>query len=150
MKPLPVTLIVGVIVIWIASAIALIFFIPSWETRAQFGEMFGVANALFSGLAFVAIYAALTAQHQETSNEQKRFARQTELAALTAYGQITQALWLNNLQTHRETGESRWKGFADTRYLELMEVRNAFDRILKEREVLASEAANSTSSRQPC
>ena len=35
-------------------------------------------------------------------DQQRRFDRQTELAALTAHAKITQALWLNNIETHKQ------------------------------------------------
>lgn len=39
-----------------------------WTNRGVFGDMFGMANALFSGLGFVGVCAALYLQHRELKN----------------------------------------------------------------------------------
>lgn len=39
--------------------------LSKWDERGQFGDTFGVVNALFSGLGFVGVIAALYLQHRE-------------------------------------------------------------------------------------
>ncbi len=53
----------GVIVVWALTFFLL--FIPSPERQGQFGDMFGVVNALFSGLAFAGLIITLILQRQE-------------------------------------------------------------------------------------
>lgn len=39
--------------------------LPTWRERGQFGDMFGVVNSTFSGLAFAGIILALVLQSKE-------------------------------------------------------------------------------------
>jgi hypothetical protein len=39
--------------------------IGNWSDRASFGEMFGAANTLFSGLAFAGVIYAILLQRRE-------------------------------------------------------------------------------------
>jgi hypothetical protein len=53
---------------------------PSWEERGQFGDMFGVVNATFSGLAFAgAIYAVLLQQEALALQREELKATREEL-----------------------------------------------------------------------
>ncbi len=61
-----VPLLLGVIVaVWLLSAVLTIAFLSTWEERAQFGDMFGATNALFSGLAFAILVYAMWLQRTE-------------------------------------------------------------------------------------
>jgi hypothetical protein len=76
-QPTTKHIIIGLIVaatIWIASWILPLVFLPDYVTRGQFGDMFGAANSLFSGLAMVgAIYAVLLQTKEiETQREEQR------------------------------------------------------------------------------
>jgi len=63
----------------------------SWETRGQFGDMFGAVNTLFSGLAFVGFLYAIHLQREDlrlqrqdlalTRNELSRAAQAQEESA---------------------------------------------------------------------
>lgn len=83
--------------IWLSVAVLLFLFVigvtsysffSSWEIRGQFGDSFGVANALFSGLAFAALIYTVNLQRHElslqrselelTRNELKRSAQAQE------------------------------------------------------------------------
>jgi hypothetical protein len=44
---------------------------PTWETRAQFGDMFGAVNALFSTLALVGVVAAIFIQKEELTLQRR-------------------------------------------------------------------------------
>ena len=53
----------AVFVLWLASAGAIVYSLDSWQSRGQFGELFGAANSLFSGLAFAGVVIALLLQN---------------------------------------------------------------------------------------
>jgi hypothetical protein len=44
---------------------------PTWESRGQFGDTFGFANSLFSGLAYVAIICTIFLQNKQLSVERE-------------------------------------------------------------------------------
>ncbi|WP_146180620.1 hypothetical protein [Limnohabitans curvus] len=44
---------------------------PDWATRGQFGDVFGVVNALFSGLAFAGLIYTVFLQREELSLQRK-------------------------------------------------------------------------------
>ncbi len=48
--------------------------LPDWTERGQFGDMFGAANTLFSGLAFSALVYALVLQREELTLQRKELA----------------------------------------------------------------------------
>jgi hypothetical protein len=50
------------VAIWAVAFVLIFIFLPSWESRGQFGDLFGVVNALFSGLAFAALYSSIRMQ----------------------------------------------------------------------------------------
>ena len=52
-------------------AYAVIRFVPGWPTRGQFGDTFGVTNALFSGLALAGLIGTIVLQ-QEQIEDQRR------------------------------------------------------------------------------
>ena len=56
-------------------------FLPGWAERGQFGDMFGVINTLFSGLAFSALVCALILQSRELEATRKEFAKQSAAQA---------------------------------------------------------------------
>jgi hypothetical protein len=70
------------VVIWVGATLAIYFAFPNWETRAQFGEMFGAVSALFSALAFAGVIYAVILQRQDLSmqREEMELSRK-ELAA---------------------------------------------------------------------
>jgi len=47
-------IVTGVFCAWILALVGVSEFFDSWETRGQFGDLFGSVNALFSGFAFAA------------------------------------------------------------------------------------------------
>ena len=54
-----------VIVLWILAIIVLPLCFPNIEKRGQFGDSFGVVNALFSGLALAGVIYAIILQKNE-------------------------------------------------------------------------------------
>ena len=130
MRNLKLSTLVAIVVafcIVVAAAEFWVFF--GMETRAQFGEMFGPLNALFSGLAFAVIYRSLVTQ-------QKEMEKQNDLAALTAYANITISLWESNLRRDERDPTEFWKNATGTRYAEMMKVRDSFEKLLKERKLI--------------
>ena len=123
------TLVTIVIALWVALAALEFWAFCAWETRAQFGEMFGPANALFSGLAFAVIYRSLVTQ-------QKEMEKQNDLAALTAYASITMSLFQNNLRQFDRNPTPEANQAVGVRYTEAMKVRESLEKTLKERKLI--------------
>lgn len=147
-------LLIGVCVVLIAWATAWVLtscLISDPVKRGEFGDQFGAVNALFSGLAFAVILAALLAQHEATAKQSKqfeqemreartRFEKQVELSALASYGDLTRALWESNrdhLKAATQPEErQKWQEAENARYAEMMVVREAFKKIWNERGIL--------------
>jgi hypothetical protein len=55
----------GVVATLVVYAVAIMLVVSGWQERGQFGDMFGAANTLFSGLAFTALVYALLLQRTE-------------------------------------------------------------------------------------
>lgn len=72
-----------------------------WETTGQFGDTFGVANALFSGLAFCGVIIAIILQKRELKLQREELERSTKAQAKTAQALSEQnkyARWTTMLQ----------------------------------------------------
>ncbi len=88
----------AIVLIQIAIAYFVIMTLPDWSSRGQFGDIFGVVNALFSGLAFAALIYTVILQREDlaiqkeelkkTEKSQKRteefLSQQANSAKLTA------------------------------------------------------------------
>ena len=57
--------------LWAVSAFIIYRAIPLWSDRGTFGDMFGAVNALFSGLAFVALIYTILQQREEIKINRK-------------------------------------------------------------------------------
>jgi hypothetical protein len=55
----------------VAIAYAAYRLLPDWPTRGQFGDVFGAANALFSGLAFAGLIYTVLLQREELALQRK-------------------------------------------------------------------------------
>lgn len=55
-------MIILVLVVWIVSAMLIIWQIDNWSDRGTFGDLFGAVNALFSGLAFAGLIYTIVLQ----------------------------------------------------------------------------------------
>jgi len=143
MKKFLILSMVVVVCLWALSWALLPQYIPEAERRGQFGDQFGAANALFSGLAFAVIFCALCAQHEELREQRRQFQKQVDLAALASYANITVALWENN-ERHSESQKGKglgeqeqfWAQAAKARYEEMIKARKAFEDLLKDAHVL--------------
>ena len=61
---LPRLILLGIIILWLINMIFAICYFPKSEDIGQFGDMFGVVNALFSGFAFAGVIYAILLQRQ--------------------------------------------------------------------------------------
>lgn len=66
-KKTVIILLSTVIIVQVLAGIILYKTLGDWTTRGTFGDMFGVVNALFSGLAFVGIIYTIILQSHELS-----------------------------------------------------------------------------------
>ena len=57
--------IIVVVLLWAFCLWLSTTYLPNWEARGQFGDLFGAVNALFSGLAFSGIIYAIVLQRKE-------------------------------------------------------------------------------------
>lgn len=73
----------GVIILWGISIIFLPWWFPEIAERGQFGDSFGVVNALFSGLAFAGVICAIIFQQKELALQRTELALQREELANT-------------------------------------------------------------------
>ena len=61
----------GVLIVWFLFGIASYFLFNDWSSRGTFGDMFGVVNSLFSGLAFAILILTAHMQRQELELQRK-------------------------------------------------------------------------------
>lgn len=118
----------AVLAIQSVVGVALFYSIPDWATRGQFGDMFGIVNSLFSGLAFSGLIYTIFLQQQElslqreelqlTRAELKRSAEAQEKSekALTiqanASNQSARLAAVNYLLAHYERELELYRGMA--------------------------------------
>jgi len=67
-----------VVILWLSTPFALSHIFSTWAERGQFGDLFGSVNALFSGLAFVALIYTIHLQRQELSLQRMELKLQRE------------------------------------------------------------------------
>jgi hypothetical protein len=97
-----IKLIVFVILLWIASAVCIIFFLDDWSNRGTFGDLFGAVNALFSGLAFAALIYTIILQREEIKqNREEIVLNRKELVKASKLQQKAQIVLSQQVeQTH--------------------------------------------------
>jgi hypothetical protein len=66
------------VILWGVNWLAASFFLENWETRGNFGDMFGAVNALFAGLAFGGVIVAILLQRQELEYQRQELARTSQ------------------------------------------------------------------------
>lgn len=68
-RHLPAVIAAALLIVFMQLAIgyAAYTLLPDWPTRGQFGDVFGAANALFSGLAFAGLIYAILLQREDLS-----------------------------------------------------------------------------------
>jgi len=60
-----IVLMLLICIIWGASWFLVARYLPDWQSRSSFGEMFGAVNALFSGAALAGVIFAILLQRRE-------------------------------------------------------------------------------------
>ena len=98
------------LILCLASWWALVRFISTWTDRANFGQMFGAVNALFSGLALAGVVVAILMQKEElelqreeliaTRQELKRQAAAQESSSRAVENQVQLMLVAAKLNAH--------------------------------------------------
>ena len=68
----------GVLLFWLLAPVLVSMALPDWPARGQFGDVFGVVNALFSGLAFAGLFWALQLQQEQLSLQREELKLQRE------------------------------------------------------------------------
>jgi hypothetical protein len=58
---------IAIVLIQTALGVGVYLALPDWTSRGQFGDIFGVVNALFSGLAFAGLIYAILLQREDLS-----------------------------------------------------------------------------------
>ena len=89
--------IVAVFVVWIASILGAMQFLPSWAVRGQFGDAFGSVNSLFTGLAFAGVIYTIYLQRTELSLQRDELRLQREEMAASRRELANQGLQQQNL-----------------------------------------------------
>lgn len=54
-----------IVLLQVGVGVAAYYLFPDWSTRGQFGDVFGAANSLFSGLAFAGLIYAILLQRED-------------------------------------------------------------------------------------
>lgn len=73
----------AIVLLWVLSAVVIVYASDSAERRGQFGDMFGAINALFAGLAFVGLIVAILMQREELQLQREDLALQRNELELT-------------------------------------------------------------------
>lgn len=79
--------VVGVIGLWSCLALAAYWLLPDWQTRGQFGDIFGAVNALFSGLAFAGVIFAILLQREDIALQREELTLTRQELARSAHAQ---------------------------------------------------------------
>jgi hypothetical protein len=125
-----------VIILWLACLIIMMGLFwwddhnTSWTHRGQFGDMFGVVNALFSGLAFGGIIITILLQKQELQLQRKELnATRAEFKTqnVTLKRQRFESTFFNMLNIHFKIIESLNFEYTNTSQTEcLMEINRFY------------------------
>lgn len=95
---LPIGLVIVVILIWAGTWFGVFHYLPApddWQKRGQFGDLFGAANALFSGLAFAGIIYTIYLQRKEIALQRKELKTSRDILIKSAEAQEISASALN-------------------------------------------------------
>ena len=87
----PLIFAVAVFGIWGLTWLLTTMAIGPWDSRGQFGDMFGSANTLFSGLALAGIIYAILLQKRELGLQRQELKHTREVLARTAQSQHSQS-----------------------------------------------------------
>lgn len=101
-KYLPVIVLV-VIALGLVVVIGVMCAIPDWNKRGQFGEMFGVLEAFFSGMAFIGLIYTILLQREEMQKQLENVERSNRLQGLATLV----AIYSDDEQKYKETDQTR-------------------------------------------
>ena len=119
-QPKPKHILIGLciaVALWLCAWIFPLIFIKDYQTRGQFGDMFGAANSLFSGLAMVGVVYAVFLQTKEieAQRQEQQANEQFRRAQLDALNLNVQTL---NNQLHLAKAASapaiQWRAMLST------------------------------------
>jgi len=82
--------VVSVVGLWLLTPIVVTYFYPAMDQSGQFGDLFGTINALYSGLAFAGIIAAILLQRQELQLQREELVSTRQELQRTADAQTRQ------------------------------------------------------------
>ena len=94
--------VIGVLIVWAQTFF--LYFMKDEAKRGQFGDMFGAANALFSGLAFAGVIITLIQQREELSlqrNELKQTRKEFKEQNKTMKRQRFENTFFNLMSLHQ-------------------------------------------------
>lgn len=107
-RKIPVHILAGIVVValWLSVfLLGLVFFLSS-DKLGQFGDLFGSINALFSGLAFVALIYTIHLQRQELSLQRTELKLQREEMAASR-GELAAQVAVQKSQVRATIGQIR-------------------------------------------
>jgi len=101
-------------------------FLPDWSTRGQFGDMFGVVNTLFSGLAFTGVIYAILLQREDLAlqREELKLTRAELRRTAEAQEKSERALSIQALASAQSARLSAINYLLDHYQSELTKLRN--------------------------
>lgn len=118
--------VVGIVGTQIAVGIFSYMVFPDWGTRGQFGDMFGVVNTLFSGLAFAGVIYAILLQRQDLAlqREELKLTREELRRSAEAQEKSERALSTQALASSQSARLSAINYLLDHYESELVKLRN--------------------------
>lgn len=129
-------MIILIIVIWILSAVLILFGLDDWSDRGAFGDLFGAVNALFSGLAFAGLIYAIVLQKKDLELQRIEIAQnRTELKKSARAQQKSEQALTEQVEQMKLTARlNALKTLIDYYNIQIANPNNSEDSILKAKE----------------
>jgi hypothetical protein len=96
----------GIAAIWAIVPTLVYIFLDDWSARGQFGDVFGVVNALFSGFAFAGLILAILLQREDLELQREELSLTRLELTRSAQAQVQSELALR-AQAEAATRSSR-------------------------------------------
>lgn len=77
-----------IVAFWAALPFVAYYGLADWQTRGQFGDVFGAVNALFSGLAFAGLIFAILLQREDLELQREELSLTRAELARSAEAQV--------------------------------------------------------------
>ena len=136
---------IGALLWGLSIPMLLLFFAPA-ASAAEFGDMFGAVNALFSGLALAGVVYTVLLQHEELRGNQKllhdSIVANKQAALATAYGALLQE-GHNALERYarwEKPGKRKYAGVQRTTRLHMARYRKALAALEAESKVASPQS----------